>query len=132
MHLAIANAAIKSPQFDRALDRTFKERKVLQSRLEAVKVDGRFNTLGFVIVDYPPNYFKVARKVDDSIYQVSVGYDLTGNYPPEEDDKVIRLLAGWMRRALQETDGYAAKRTELLEIVNSWEEQAIKGISGSG
>jgi hypothetical protein len=128
MILAFASAANKNANFNIALDRTFNDWKVLRSNLDTINVDGRFNTLGFVIADRPPNYFKVAPKADDSIYQVVVGYNLTSEFRREEDDKVVTMMADWLRRAFQESDGYAAKRTELIGIVNSWEEESINRI----
>jgi hypothetical protein len=129
MILAFAEVITKNGRFESALDRTFKDRKVLQSQMKTVQVDGRFSTLGFVISDYPVNYFKVNCETDGSLHQVFVGYDLTASYPRNEDEKVISMIAGWLRRVFQETDGYAAKRKELLDIVDSWVQETVKRIA---
>ena len=130
MILAFANASTKNSHFDSAYGRSLKDRQVLQSRLKAVEIDGRFNTLGFVIGDYPLNFFKVNLKADESLFQIFVGYDLAAIYARDQDEKVIQMFAGWLRRIFQETNDYAPKRQELLEIVNSWEREVVRRIVG--
>jgi hypothetical protein len=129
MFLGFAEVITKNARFESALDRTFRDRKTLQSRLEPIDLDGRFDTLWFIIGDHPLNYFKVNHKADDRLYQVFVGYDLAGDYPRDRDKSVIGMIAGWLRRVFTETDGYAAKRKELLDIVNTWEAETTNRIA---
>jgi hypothetical protein len=125
MFLGFADTVTKNMNFSSAYGRTLKERQAIQSQLEAVEVDGRFNTLWFVITDSPSDYFEVNHNADDSLYQVFVGYELDGDYQGERDKEVICLIGGWLKRVFQETSGYAARRAELLEMIRNWEDKAL-------
>jgi hypothetical protein len=128
VNLAVAAVVLKSPRFDAALDRTMAFRKALRSRLNTVEVEGRYNLLSLVISDCPVNTFRVNRKAAAGLYQIFVGYDINGAYSEDGDADVISLMAGWVRRAFKEAPGYAAKRAELLGIVDLWEAESVASI----
>jgi hypothetical protein len=124
MLLQFFTAVMKNAQFESALDRTLRDRKILQSRLKAIESGGHLNKILLGIFDKPQEFFEVKRVRDDAL-EVNVGYSSDIPYQRDDDDKVIGLIAGWLHHAIQEIDGDPAKRQELLSIVHRWADETV-------
>ena len=100
--------------------------ETLKARLSSIPLRGRFDNVIVTFVDEAPNYFRVIQKgPSDDIYQVNVGYESAGNYPPEDDVLVIQLLEEKLRQVVNSDEGFAGKRDEVLKAITDWTTEAI-------
>ncbi len=125
MIIAFANAVNMNDKFSSAWNQMVPIRRQLSDQLASVEVDGKFNTVGFVIGDFPANYFRVNHRADETLFQVFVGYDASVKDASDVHSTIIHTIAGWLRRTFDGSEAYAPKRTQLASIVDDWERNAL-------
>ena len=76
--------------------------------------------------DEDPSVTRVTmRGKSDDIYEVDVGYDSAGKYSPDDDVLVIQLLEVKLNQVIENDEGFAPYRAELLHLIAQWTTEAI-------
>lgn len=98
----------------------------LKTILAGVKLRGRYDNVILTFIDEYPEFFRVIQKgQEDDVYQVNVGYDFAGTYPPDDDVLVIQLLEEKLKVVINSSEGFGEKREALLIAVSDWTTKAI-------
>lgn len=98
----------------------------LKEMLVPIKIPGRYDNVLLTIKDEAPSVIRVTtRGKNDDIYEVDVGYDFSGNYPPEDDVLVIQLLEEKLEQVIESSDAFKDKKEELLKVISDWTTEAI-------
>lgn len=113
-------------RFQKALRRINTKVEYLEERLAPIELRGRFNNLMLTFLDEDSGVIRVTRRgKNDDIYEVDVGYDYEENYPPEDDVLVIQMIEEKLQQVIENDEGFAAKRAELLKVIEDWTTEAI-------
>lgn len=113
-------------RFQKALRRINGKVDELKHRMANIDIPGRHGNLMLTFFDEDPSMIRVTtRGKNDDIYEVDVGFDSSGSYPPEDDVLVIQLLEEKLEQVIDGDAGFKDKKAELLKIISEWTTESI-------
>ena len=89
-------------------------------------MSGRYDNVMLTFIDEAADVLRVTRRGrKDDVFEVDVGYDFSQNYSPNDDALVIQLLETKLKQVVENDEGFASKRKELLRTITDWTTEAI-------
>ena len=112
-------------RFVKALRRQQDVIEELKRRFEGVDVETcPHEILLIAFVDQEGEFFRVVPG-DPDIFEVEVGYDTQGEYPPDDDALVVQMLEGKITRMIDACDALGEARKSLNAVVERWATEVI-------
>jgi hypothetical protein len=112
-------------RFVKALRRQQRAIDELKRRFENVAVENcPYEILLLAIVDQEESFLKVVPG-DQDIFEVEVGYDAHGEYPPDDDVLVVQLLEEKLMQMIDACEDLGETRKPLRDVVESWTTEVI-------
>lgn len=111
-------------RFVKALRRQVKWTDLLKELLRREDLPRNDVTLIVAFVDETPGFVRVMSNTQ-SLIDVEVGYDYSGDYKPGDDVLALQLVEECVVRAIDATEFSTEEKASLSRVVEDWATQAV-------